>query len=59
MIPEETAETLSQPMVQQELETMSKAVTYAVESAHPTDDLSDAELAHLLHQRLRSPESHS
>ena len=53
-ISEETAEKLAQLMVQQELETMSKAVTYAVDSARPTDNLSDAELAHLLYQRLQS-----
>jgi hypothetical protein len=58
-IPEETAEKLAQLMVERELETMSKAVTFAVESTRPNDDRSDAELANLLYQRLRSSETHS
>ena len=52
-IPEETAEKVAQLMVQRELETMSKAVKFAVDNTRPNDDLSDAELAHLLYQRLR------
>ena len=56
-IPEETAEKLAQLMVQHELETMSKAVEFAVDSTRPNDDLSDTELAHLLYQRLRSSET--
>jgi hypothetical protein len=43
-IPEETAEKVAQLMVQRELETMSKAVEFAVDSTCPNDDLSDAEL---------------
>lgn len=58
-IPEETAEKLAQLMVPHELETMSKAVEFAVDSTLPNDDLSDTELAHLLYQRLRSSETHS
>ena len=58
-IPEETAEKLAQLMVQHELETMSKAVEFAIDSTRPNDDLSDTELAHLLYQRLRSAEPHS
>ncbi len=40
-------------MIQRELETMSEAVEYAVDSTLTNDDLSDAELARLLYQRLR------
>ena len=58
-IPEETAEKLAQLMVHHELETMSNAVKFAVDSTHPSDDLSDTELAHLLYQRLHSSEAHS
>lgn len=58
-IPEETAEKLTQLMIQNELETMSEAVKYAVDSALTNDSLSDAELAQLLSQRLRSPNTHS
>jgi len=58
-IPEETAEKLAELMVQHELETMSNAVEFAVDSTRPNDDLSDTELAHLLYQRLRSSEPHS
>jgi len=58
-IPEETAEKLTQLMIQHELETMSKAVEFAVDSTRPNDDLSDTELAHLLYQRLRSSETHT
>ena len=58
-ISEETAEKLAQLMVQHELETMSKAVEFAVDSTRSNDDLSDTELAHLLYQRLRSSETNS
>lgn len=58
-IPEETAEKLTQLMIQYELETMSEAVTYAVDSTLTNDSLSEAELAQLLYQRLRSPDTHS
>lgn len=58
-IPEETAEKLAHLMVQHELETMSKAVEFAVDSTRPNDDLTEIELAHLLYQRLRSSETHS
>lgn len=58
-IPEETAEKLAQLMVQHELETMSKAVEFAVDSTRPNDDLTEIELAHLLYQRLRSSETRS
>jgi len=58
-IPEETAEKLTQLMVEHELETMSKAVGFAVDSSRPNEDLSDTELAHLLYQRFRSSETHS
>jgi len=50
---------VAQLMVQHELETMSKAVEFAVDSTRPNDDLSDAELAHLLYQRLRWSKTHS
>jgi hypothetical protein len=58
-IPEATAEKLTQLMVEHELETMSKAVEFAVDSTRPNDDLSDTELAHLLYQRLHSSETRS
>jgi len=58
-VPEETAEKLTQLLIQYELETMSEAVKYAVDSTLTNDSLSDAELAHLLYQRLRSPDTHS
>jgi len=58
-ITEETAGKLADLMVQYELETMSNAVEFAVDSTRPNDDLSDTELAHLLYQRLRSSEPHS
>jgi hypothetical protein len=58
-IPEETAEKLAQLMVQHELDAMSNAVEFAVDSTLPTDDLSDTELAHLLYQRLCSSEIRS
>jgi len=58
-IPEETAEKLAQLMIQHDLETMSEAVESAVDTARLNDDLSDAELAHLLYQRLHSAETHS
>ena len=58
-IPEETAEKLAQLMVQHELETMSNAVEFAVDSTLPNDDLSDTELAHLLYQRLHSSDTSS
>jgi hypothetical protein len=58
-IPEETAEKLAQLMVQHELETMSSAVEFAVDTTRPNDDLSDIELAHLLYQRLHSSETSS
>jgi hypothetical protein len=57
-IPEETAEKLAHLMVQHELETMSEAVEYAVDSTLTNDSLSDAELAQLLYQRLRSSDTH-
>ena len=56
-IPEETAEKLTQLMVEHELETMSKAVGFAVEGSRPNEDLSETELAHLLYQRLHSYET--
>jgi len=56
-IPEETTEKLSQLMIQHELETMSEAVEYAVDSALSSDSLSDAELAQLLYQRLPSSDT--
>jgi len=58
-IPEETSETLTQLMIQHELETMSEAVEYAVDSTLTNDSLSDAELAQLLYQRLRSSDTHT
>lgn len=58
-ISEEMADKLAQFIVEHELETMSKAVEFAVDSSRPNDDLSDTELAHLLYQRLRSSETHS
>lgn len=58
-IPEETAEKLTQLMIQYELATMSEAVKYAVDSTLTNDSLSDAELAQLLYQRVRSPDTHS
>jgi len=58
-IPEETSERLTQVMVQHDLETMSEAVKYAVDSTVTNDSLSDAELAQLLYQRLRSSETHT
>jgi hypothetical protein len=58
-IPEETAEKLAQLMIAHELETMPKAVEFAVDSSRPNDNLSDTELAHLLYQRLRSSETRS
>ena len=58
-IPEETAEELAQLIVQHELETMSNAVEFAVDSTRLNDNLSNTELAHLLYQRLRSSEPHS
>lgn len=57
-IPEGTAEKLTQLMIQRELETMSEAVEHAVDSTLRNDDLSDAELAQLLYQRLRWSETH-
>jgi hypothetical protein len=57
-IPEETSERLTQLMIQHELETMSEAVEYAVDSTLTNDSLSDAELAQLLYQRLRSSDTH-
>jgi hypothetical protein len=58
-IPEETAEKLAQLMIQHELETMPEAVEHAVESTLTNDSLSDAELAQLLYQRLRSSDTHA
>jgi hypothetical protein len=58
-IPEETSERLTQLMIQHELETMSEAVEYAVDSTLTNDSLSDAELAQLLYQRLRSSDTHT
>lgn len=58
-IPEETAEKLAQLMVEHELETMSKTVQFAVDTARSTDDLSETEIAYLLYQRLQSSEKHS
>lgn len=58
-ISEETTEKLTQVMIQHELETMSEAVKYAVDSTLTNDSLSDAELAQLLYQRLRSADTHS
>ncbi len=58
-IPEETSEKLTQLMIQHELETLSEAVEYAVNSTLTNDGLSDAELAQLLYQRLRSSETRS
>jgi hypothetical protein len=58
-IPEETSERLTQLMIQHELETMSEAVEYAVDSTLTNDSLSDAELAQLLYQRLRSSGTHT
>ena len=58
-IPEETSERLTQLMIQHELETMSEAVEYAVDSTLTNDSLSDAELAQLLYQRLRSSDVHA
>ena len=46
-------------MIQRELETMSEAVEHAVDSTLRNDDLSDAELAQLLYQRLRWSETHA
>jgi hypothetical protein len=57
--PEETTERLAQLMIQHELETMSEAVEYAVDSTLTNDRLSDAELAQLLSQRLRSSDTRS
>ena len=59
MIPEETSERLTQLMIQHELETMSEAVEYAVDSTLTNDRLSDVELAQLLYQRLRSSDTHA
>ena len=58
-IPEETTERLTQLMIQHELEMMSEAVEYAVDSTLTNDSLSDAELAQLLYQRLRSSDTHT
>ena len=58
-IPEETSERLTQLMIQHELETMSEAVEYAVDSTLTNDSLSDAELAQLLYQRLRSSDTNT
>ena len=58
-IPEETSERLTQLMIQHELETMSEAVEYAVDSTLTNDSLSDAELAQPLYQRLRSSDTHT
>lgn len=58
-IPEETSKRLTQLMIQHDLETMSEAVKYAVDSTVTNDSLSDAELAQLLYQRLRSSETHT
>ena len=58
-IPEETTERLTQLMIQHELEMMSEAVEYAVDSTLTNDSLSDAELAQLLYQRLRSSGTHT
>jgi hypothetical protein len=58
-IPEEPAERLTQLMIQQDLETMSKAVEFAVNSTLANDQLSNAELAELLHYRLHPSENHS
>jgi hypothetical protein len=57
-IPEEMSERLTQLMIQHELETMLKTVEYAVDSTLTNDSLSDAELAQLLYQRLRSSDTH-
>ena len=57
-IPEEMSERLTQLMIQHELETMLKTVEYAVDSTLMNDSLSDAELAQLLYQRLRSSDTH-
>jgi hypothetical protein len=46
-------------MIQHELETMSEAVEYAVDSTLTNDRLSDVELAQLLYQRLRSSDTHA
>jgi len=58
-IPEETRGRLTQVMVQHDLETMSEAAKYAVDSTVTNDSLSDAELAQLLYQRLRSSDTHT
>ena len=58
-IREETSERLTQLMTQHELETMSEAVEYAVDSTLTNDRLSDVELAQLLYQRLRSSDTHA
>jgi len=58
-ISDETAEKLAQLMIQHELETMSKAVEFAVKNTLADDRLSDAELAELLYHRLRSSENSS
>jgi hypothetical protein len=58
-ISKETAEKLAQLMIERELETLSKAVKFAVDSSRPNDDLSDTELVHPLYQQMRSSEMHS
>jgi len=57
-VPEETSERLTQLIIQHDLETMSEAVEYAVDSTLTNDRLSDVELAQLLYQQLRSSDTH-
>ena len=59
MITEETSERLAQLIIQHELEMTWEAVEYAVDSTLTNDSLSDAELAQLLYQRLRSSDTHT
>jgi hypothetical protein len=56
-IPEETTERLAQLMIQHELEMTSEAIEYAVDNTLINNRLSDAGLAHLLYQRLRSSDT--
>jgi len=46
-------------MIQHELETLTEAVEYAVDSTRTNDSLSDTELAQLLYQRVRSSDTRS
>jgi hypothetical protein len=51
-ISEDTAAKLAEIVATHELESMADAVDYATDVARDQETLSDAELAHLLYQRL-------